>query len=95
MAKIFAPNKQYTGLSASIGFVNGVGETEDKDLLKWFKDHGYDIAENKQEDKKDEDTATGVDDPDVIGKEDEAPVTDDSAVDDKEDKKDTKKKNKK
>ena len=94
MAKIFAPNKQYTGLSASIGFVNGVGETEDKDLLKWFKDHGYDIEEDKQEDKKDEDLATGVDDPDVIGKEDEAPVTDDS-VDDKEDKKDTKKKNKK
>lgn len=94
MAKVLAPNKQYTGLSASVGFVNGVGETEDKDLLKWFKAHGYEIEEDKQEDKKDEDPATGVDDPDVIGKEDEASVTDDS-VNDKEDKKDTKKKNKK
>lgn len=90
MAKVLAPNKQYTGLSASVGFVNGIGETEDKDLLKWFKAHGYEI----EEDKKDEDPATGVDDPDIIGKEDEAPVTDDS-VDDKADKKDTKKKNKK
>lgn len=49
MAKVFAPNKQYSGLSASVGFVNGVGETEDKDLLKWFKAHGYEIEELEEE----------------------------------------------
>ncbi|GAA0230065.1 hypothetical protein [Metaclostridioides mangenotii] len=49
MAKVLAPNKQYTGLSASVGFVNGVGETEDKDLLKWFKAHGYEIEEIEEQ----------------------------------------------
>ncbi|WP_024622138.1 hypothetical protein [Metaclostridioides mangenotii] len=49
MAKILAPNKQYSGVSASIGFVNGIGETEDKELLKWFKAHGYEIEEPEEE----------------------------------------------
>lgn len=54
MAKVLAPNKQYTGLSASVGFVNGVGETEDIDLLKWFKAHGYEIEELEEEKEEEE-----------------------------------------
>lgn len=43
--KILAPNKSYTGVSASVNFVNGVGETEDENLIGWFKEHGYDVIE--------------------------------------------------
>lgn len=48
MAKIYAPNKQYNGESASVVFVKGVGETEDAHLLEWFKDHGYDVEEKQK-----------------------------------------------
>ena len=46
MAKIICPNKEYTGISASVSFCNGVGETEDLRLIKWFKDHGYTVIDN-------------------------------------------------
>jgi hypothetical protein len=41
--KVYAPNKQYTGTSASVPFCNGVGETDDPHLLKWFHSHGYEV----------------------------------------------------
>lgn len=41
MAKIYAPNKEYTGVSASVPFVNGVGESDNPVLLGWFRDNGY------------------------------------------------------
>ena len=44
MAKILAPNKKYCGVSASVSFVDGVGYTEDEDLIKWFDDHGYEAV---------------------------------------------------
>ena len=34
--KIFSPVKTYTGMSASVSFCNGVGETDDPHLIKWF-----------------------------------------------------------
>ncbi|WP_124067392.1 hypothetical protein [Clostridium sp. E02] len=43
--KVFSPNKQYTGTSASVPFCNGVGETEDPRLLHWFKSHGYEAGD--------------------------------------------------
>ena len=43
--KIFSPVKTYTGMSASVPFCNGVGETEDPHLIEWFKDHGYEVEE--------------------------------------------------
>lgn len=43
--KVFALNKQYTGTSASVPFLNGVGETEDPRLLHWFKSHGYEVED--------------------------------------------------
>jgi len=64
MAKIIAPNKQYTGVSAGVPFVNGVGETADPELIKWFKTHGYEVEEEvrpaqppEKQDKKSESTA--------------------------------------
>lgn len=53
MTKILAPNKEYTGVSASVSFVKGVGETDNKHLIQWFKEHGYEVEEVK-ESKNDE-----------------------------------------
>lgn len=39
--KIYAPNKQANGVYASVMFVNGVGETDDKWLIQWFANRGY------------------------------------------------------
>lgn len=47
MAKIYAPNKDYTGESASVTFVKGVGETSDAYLIEWFKEHGYAVIEDE------------------------------------------------
>jgi len=59
MAKIFCQNEQYTGISASVEFVNGVGETDNLYLIEWFKENGYIVeeivsadAEAKTPDKK-------------------------------------------
>lgn len=43
MPKIHSPNKQYTGVSASVSFVNGAGECSDPHLLDWFELHGYTV----------------------------------------------------
>ena len=43
MAKILTPNKDYSGISASVPFINGVGYTDDEDLISWFKEHGYEV----------------------------------------------------
>lgn len=47
MAQIIAPNKDYTGVSASVPFVKGVGETSDSYLIEWFKEHGYTVIEDE------------------------------------------------
>lgn len=46
MSKIYSKNKEYYGTSATVKFIKGVGETSDSYLIKWFKNHGYDIEEN-------------------------------------------------
>ncbi len=43
--KIFSPVEDYTGVSASVPFCNGAGETDDPHLIEWFKDHGYIVKE--------------------------------------------------
>lgn len=45
MFKINAPNKDYTGISASVTFSKGIGLTERKELIPWFKAHGYEVEE--------------------------------------------------
>lgn len=49
MAKVIAPNQQYSGLSATVMFVNGVGETDDLHLLEWFKSRGYTVEHTEPE----------------------------------------------
>ena len=49
MAKIYAPNEEYTGVSAGVYFVKGAGETEDDHLVEWFKEKGYKVEEEEQE----------------------------------------------
>jgi hypothetical protein len=49
MAKIYAPNKNYSGISASVTFVNGVGETNSPTLLTWFAEHGYTVEKQEKE----------------------------------------------
>lgn len=49
MAQIIAPNKDYTGESASVTFAKGVGETSDAYLIEWFKEHEYTVIEEAEE----------------------------------------------
>ena len=51
MAKIYAPNKNYNGLSAGVMFVNGIGECSDPYLISWFKEKGYRVEEEPSLDK--------------------------------------------
>lgn len=48
MARITAPNTQYTGVSASVPFAGGVGETDDPRLIEWFRSHGYAVENEKK-----------------------------------------------
>ena len=41
--KIYAPVKDANGIYASVRFVNGVGETDNPRLIKWFTEHGYKV----------------------------------------------------
>lgn len=61
MAKIYSPNKGYTGMSAGVSFCNGVGETDSSRLIEWFIRHGYKVekaedCETSSEMPVDEDT---------------------------------------
>lgn len=46
--KVLAPNKSYTGVSASVAFCNGVGYTENKRLVDWFIDKGYRVIDEDE-----------------------------------------------
>lgn len=48
MAKIQTPVKGYAGIIAGIPFVNGIGETEDKWVIQWFRRKGYKVIEEKK-----------------------------------------------
>lgn len=61
MARIIARNKQYCGISASVPFVNGVGETSTPHLIDWFKEHGYKVVEDKEIQGNDEISGMGQD----------------------------------
>lgn len=43
MAKVIAPNKEYSGISAGVTFQNGEGICEESRLLDWFEQRGYQI----------------------------------------------------
>ena len=50
MAKVYAPNKDYNGVTASVPFTNGVGFSSNSYLLDWFKEHGYKVEDDIAED---------------------------------------------
>lgn len=41
--KIYAPVKDFNGLRNNVRFVKGVGETDDPQVIEWFKNRGYNI----------------------------------------------------
>ena len=49
MAKVLSPNKEYTGLSAGVTFVNGQGETNNEHVLQWFEERGYTVLRPEPE----------------------------------------------
>lgn len=59
MAKVLSPNEQYTGLSASVMFINGIGKTDDEHLLEWFEEKGYTVERSEPE-QQDDDAAQAV-----------------------------------
>ena len=63
--KIYAPVTDACGTWASVRFVNGVGETNNPNLIKWFKEHGYRLEKRdemvqKPLEKRDEDILNTV-----------------------------------
>lgn len=50
--KIYAPVKDANGVYASVRFVNGVGETDNPRLIKWFKDQGYAVENEKAKNQR-------------------------------------------
>ena len=47
MVKVYTPLQGYNGISASVEFVNGVGETDNENLLEWFEEKGYTVEREK------------------------------------------------
>ena len=43
--KIYAPVKDANGIWCTVKFTNGVGETNNPQLIKWFREHGYRLEE--------------------------------------------------
>ena len=43
--KIYTPVKGFNGKRASVEFKNGVGETNNPDLIAWFRANGYGLEE--------------------------------------------------
>lgn len=48
LAIIKSPNKDYTGISAGVTFVKGEAKTDDKWLIQWFKNKGYEVIEDEK-----------------------------------------------
>ena len=43
--KIYAPVKDFNGWRNNVRFVNGVGETDNPQVIEWFQSHGYEIVD--------------------------------------------------
>jgi hypothetical protein len=48
MTKVTAPDKNYTGVTATVYFKDGVGETDKDYLLNWFQNHGYTVETGEE-----------------------------------------------
>lgn len=71
MAKIICPNKSFTGVAASVAFVNGEGETNDTKLIQWFLKNGYEVVEDIEPPFPPDDTEVLKGKKDVDGNDDE------------------------
>lgn len=58
MAKIYSPRRGYNGISATVRFMNGVGECTDPDLLEWFREKGYTVELEESENTEPEEEST-------------------------------------
>lgn len=52
MAQIIAPNADFNGISASVKFEHGIGETNDPNLITWFLENGYKVEETDSDEAK-------------------------------------------
>lgn len=43
MAKITAPNEEFTGKRGQVAFVDGKAGTDDPSMIAYFKRHGYEV----------------------------------------------------
>lgn len=41
--KIYSTVKDFNGLRNNVRFVNGVGETDNPQVIEWFRSHGYSV----------------------------------------------------
>lgn len=81
--KIYAPVKDANGVYASVRFVDGVGETDKPNLIRWFKEHGYrvegaiqpntEVVETVEVVEEPEDEFMGYADPKIPDLEDMSP----------------------
>ncbi len=68
MAVIYAPNKEYTGISAGVPFFCGKGKTDNPQLIAWFQEKGYYVEQSenvpftqkKENNRKTKDSKRGV-----------------------------------
>ena len=44
--KIYTPVKDFNGFRNNVRFVNGVGETDNLETIKWFESHGYTVEQS-------------------------------------------------
>lgn len=47
MAKVYSPVANYSGITAGVKFVKGVGECSHTTTLDWFRRRGYRVVEDK------------------------------------------------
>ena len=47
-AVVYAPNKNYRGVSAGCTFIKGSTETDNKRVIQWFREHGYKVECEEQ-----------------------------------------------
>jgi hypothetical protein len=62
MPKIKSPNLEYNGVSASLTFVKGEAETDDKWLQEWFKNKGYEVIDTNDSNDNDNKNVNNPDD---------------------------------
>ena len=62
--KIYAPVKDFNGVRAGVRFVNGVGESNDEYMVRWFELHGYGVEKCEQSENSHEIHSDECDEPD-------------------------------